>query len=156
NRIEMREESRRIHRVERYGYDGQDVYTDYDANYNWQRRYLRGDKTDQVFAYISDRERPGLQLAWYITDRQGAGRTLLNAQGQAVERWYYTAFGLPERALQNQNYVDNYQIYNRYFYTGREYQYRAPQDGFGLELQYNRARMYDPYSGRWMEEDQNG
>src|SRR5262249_47369343 len=96
-------------------------------------------------------------VVWYLTDRQGSVRTLVNTYGQAVMRYFYDGFGRPENRLSLLNalstlpsfFLFGQSVYNRYLYTGREY------DAV-LQLQYSRRRTYDPAMGRWLQEDPNG
>lgn len=81
-------------------------------------------------------------MAWYLADRLGSVRDILNASTQAVgDHLDYDGFG--NRTETASSYGD------RYKWTGREYD---PDTSF----QYNRARFYDSARGRWAQEDPKG
>ena len=114
------------------------MWADVNASGQVQTRYLNGDATDQVIARIGS---TGL-TAWYLTDDQGSVGDLMNNSGSVQDHITYDAFGniLCES---NPSYGD------RIKYDGREL------DSV-LGLYYNRARMYDATTGRWMSQDPLG
>lgn len=124
--------------VQRYGYNGQNVWVDLDGSNHLETRYLDGDAVDQILARVSAN---GL-VAWYLTDHLGSVRDLMNNAGGIIDHRDYDAFG---------NIVSetNPAAGDRYGYTGREFEITTG-------LQYNRARYYDPENGRWTSEDPLG
>ena len=79
---------------------------------------------------------------WYDADRLGSVRAVLSADGSAVAgRRDYAGFGAVT--------AETGAGLDRYGLAGRE------QDG-ALALTYNRARMYDPATGRFTSEDPAG
>jgi RHS repeat-associated protein len=124
--------------VTRFAYDGQEVYADLNGNYALQTRYLHGDQVDQLFARIA----ADGTVAWYLTDRLGSVRDLTDGSGVVQDHIDYDGFG-------NVVFESNPAFGDRYKYTGREF------DG-ETGLQYNRARYYDPMTGRWISQDPLG
>jgi RHS repeat-associated protein len=119
----------------RFAYDGPDVWADLTGTNALQTRYLRGDAMDQVFARIGANG----AAAWYLTDRLGSVRDVTDAAGAVQDHIDYDGFG-------NVPTETNPAFGDRYKYTGREF------DG-DTGLQYNRARYYDPKTGRWTSGD---
>ncbi len=132
--------------AEKYIYDGDHVVLDFvegpgDASYQLAHRYLYGPAVDQVLA----QENVGTpidaadRVYWFLTDNLGTVRDIVNQQGHAVAggHYQYTAFG---QLLAGDTAL------TRYLYTGREFDATTG-------LQYNRARWYDPHSGRFLSED---
>jgi RHS repeat-associated protein len=101
-------------------------------------RYVRPDGTDALAARVSS---AGV-VAWYLVDRQGSVRALVNGSGSIIDQITYDAFG----GVVSET---NASVGDRYKYTGREYDTL-------VGLQYNRARWYDPATGRWISEDPTG
>ena len=117
-------------------YNGDETWADFDGSGNLVARYLNGRKIDSLEA----RWRPSDGLAWYLTDRLGTVRDMVNATGAIVlNHTEYGAFGQP-LSYSNQAAVD------RFLFTGREWEALAT-------LYYYRARFYDPVSGRFISQD---
>ncbi len=119
-------------------YDGQNAWTDYDANGNAISRYLFGDAADEILA----RSRPGEGVVWHLADRLGTVHDLVSAAGQVVNHVTYGAFGAV-LAETNPAAAD------RFKFTGREW------DGV-TGLYYYRARYFDPETARFISEDPIG
>jgi RHS repeat-associated protein len=122
----------------KFAYDGQNVWADLDSSGMLQMRrfYLEG--VDQMFARLAPDGAP----AWYLPDRLGSIRDVVDANGAMEDHIDYDAFG-------NITAESNAAFGDRYKYTGRELD---PVTG----LQYNRARQYDPSTKRWTSEDPQG
>src|SRR5262249_17028330 len=75
--------------VTRFAYDGGNVWADLDSASRLQMRRLYLDAADQVFARID----AGGTAAWYLTDRQGSVRDLVNASGVVQDHLEYDGFG---------------------------------------------------------------
>jgi RHS repeat-associated protein len=123
--------------IQRYGYDDQgNVWADLDGNNNnaLQTRRLYGDGVDQVVARLQ--YSTTVSVAWYLTDREGSVRDLMDNNGAPLGRQAFDGFGQ----------VLGTPLPDRYGYTGRE---RDEYTG----LQYNLARWYDPATGRWTSRD---
>jgi RHS repeat-associated protein len=125
--------------VTKYAYDqnGQ-VWADLNSTNGiiTRRQYL--DTVDSLFARIGS---DGTE-AWYLTDHLGSVRGLMNNSGSLIDSLSYDAFG----NITNESSPSNG---DRYKYTAREWNAE-------LNLQYNRARFYDPSTGRWMSQDPLG
>jgi RHS repeat-associated protein len=118
----------------RFGYDGWDVWVDMDGSNALVQRYVHGDAVDQLFARVkSDGTR-----AWYLQDRQGSVAGLVDSSGTPIATLAYDGFG----ELTSAEDADS----DRYRYTGREWDAETG-------LQYNRARYYDPKTGRFYGSD---
>lgn len=166
NRMERVQTSGGVQTVQRYAYDfpsavpgdgsslisvalggnGQaegSVWADLSGSDALESRYLDGDSVDQLFARV---DTSGSQLHWMWTDRLGSVEALTDTNGEPVDFMNYDSFGNPDpRFFPANPSVDP----GRYGYTGREFDAT-------LDLQYNRARYYDPSIGRWMSQDPIG
>jgi len=133
--------------IQKYAYDGWntskstpignenwDVFADLHDNGSLATRYLRGDVVDQVFGRID-----GNGPYWYLNDHLGSIRDVLDDNGAVVKSVGYDAFG-------NVLSETGSGVLGRYAWTGRERDVE-------IDLQYNRARYYDPTIGRWISED---
>jgi RHS repeat-associated protein len=121
----------------RFGYDGVEVWVDLNGTNALQTRYIQGDAVDQLFARIG----AGGTAAWYLTDRLGSVRDIVNSSGTVIDHLDYDGFGNATESQPNNG--------DRYKWTGRE---TDNETG----LQYNRARYYDPKTGRWISQDPAG
>ena len=119
-------------------YDGEHAWADFDAAGNVLARYLYTETIDEIVA----RYRPGEGTSWYLTDRLGTVRDIVDAAGAVTNHIDYDSFG---RVLLESNAAAG----DRFKFTGREYD---PQ----LELYYYRARFYDPLLGRFISQDPLG
>jgi RHS repeat-associated protein len=115
--------------------NGDAAWADFDGNGNVKSRYLFGDNIDEILA----RQRPGEGVAWYLTDRLGTVRDLVNNAGAILNRIDYDSFGNILR-------VTNEGQGDRFMFTGREWD--AESNHF-----FYRARYYDPSRGRFVSED---
>jgi RHS repeat-associated protein len=79
---------------------------------------------------------------WPLADHLGSVRDLLINDGTNLKHVKYDSFG-------NEKADSNPTLQTLYAFTGREYDVEA-------ELQYNRARWYDPKTGRWLSLDPLG
>jgi len=119
-------------------YDGEHAWADYNASGTATARYLYGDGTDQLLA----RWRPVDGTAWYLTDRQGTVRDLVNAAGTIINTIEYDSFG---RILSQTNASAG----DRFTFTGREWDSE-------VGMYYYRARFYDSATGRFASQDPIG
>jgi RHS repeat-associated protein len=134
---------------ERFAYDGWDTakppavgsenfdaWADLDPSGNVTTRRLFGAGVDNLVARLS----AAGAVAWYGTDLQGSVRLVFDNSGVYGLR-NYTGFGAI--AAQSGAGLD------RYGYTGREWDAT-------LGVQYSRARVYDPATGRFLTADPMG
>ena len=119
-------------------YDGANPYMDFDGNGELQTRYLYGPGIDELFARIGAGEDP----EWYLVDRLGSVRQIVDGAGTILDEIVYDSFG---NVLSESNPSQG----DRFKFTGREY---SPE----LGIYYYRARWYDPSSGRFISQDPIG
>jgi RHS repeat-associated protein len=115
------------------------VWADLDGNNSnaLLTRYFHGDQPDQLSA-----RQDALTAYWYLTDRQGSVREVLDSSANVKDGISYDGWG---------NIVSetNSAYRGQYTWTGRQFDIET-------NLQYNRARWYDPASGRWITQDPVG
>jgi RHS repeat-associated protein len=97
-----------------------------------------GQNVDQLVA----RETPTGTVGWYLTDRLGSVRDIVNDSGQVLDHIDYDAFG-------NITVETNPALGGRYKFTSRDYDAVTG-------LYFNFARYYDPQTGSWTSEDPMG
>jgi RHS repeat-associated protein len=114
------------------------VLADLNSSNQLQTRYIRGDVVDQLFARMSS----GGTAAWYLTDDLGSVRQMTDGSGVLQDTIAYDAYG-SITSESSSTFGD------RYKFTGREWDAETG-------LQYNRARYYDPKTGRWTSQDPLG
>lgn len=83
---------------------------------------------------------------YYHRNQQYSVTALTDASGSALERYGYTAYGVPTIANSSGTVISATAYDNRYLYTGREW------DNVIQQYHY-RARMYDPALGRFCSKD---
>jgi RHS repeat-associated protein len=138
NRVEKDVWQGGVTTVTRFAYDDQDVWADLNASNALLTRYVRGDEVDQLFASVSSAG----TVSWQLTDRLGSLRNVTNNSGVVQDTITYDGYG-------NIQSEPNPSAGGRYKFTGRE---QDTETG----LQYNRARYYDPKTGRWTSQDPIG
>ncbi|MCD6186879.1 MAG: hypothetical protein J7K09_01840, partial [Desulfuromusa sp.] len=119
-------------------YDGENVWADFNAAANLETRYMFGDELDALIA----RSRPTGETDWYLTDKLGTIRDLVDSHGTLLNQVDYDSFG-GVRAQSDSGQGD------RFLFTGREYESETG-------LYYYRGRYYDPGLGRFISEDPTG
>ena len=119
-------------------FDGVNPYMDFDGDGLLKTRYLYGPGIDELFARIGAGEDP----EWYLADRLGSVRQIVDASGAVLDEITYDSFG---GILIETNPAQG----DRFKFTGREY---SPE----LGIYYYRARWYDPGSGRFISRDPIG
>jgi RHS repeat-associated protein len=121
--------------VQRFSYDGWDVWADLDGSSSLTTRRVYGDGVDQPVARISS----GV-VAWYLTDWQGSIREIAdNTSGAFVYEVRFNGFGQIVAEVSASNG-------DRLKWQGREIEIEFSQ-------YYFRARYYDPATGRFTGED---
>jgi RHS repeat-associated protein len=136
--------------VERFAYDGWDtakpgavgsesfdVWGDLDASNQLTTRRLYGAGFDEP---LVKQDATGT-ATWYDVDQLGSVTSLFDNSGQVLGSRTYDGFG----AITTTSGTG----LDRYAFTAREWDAT-------LNLQYSRARMYNPTSGRWLSEDPMG
>jgi RHS repeat-associated protein len=114
------------------------VWGELDVSNNLLTRYFHGDQVDQLFG----RQDSGTQY-WYLTDHLGSVRYVLDNNGATKDALNYDGWGNILAGETNSTFRGNYA------WTGRLFDVET-------QLQYNRARWYDPSTGRWQSQDPLG
>lgn len=134
---------RRISRTENgstvhFVYNGDNVWADFDESGEALARYLFGNRIDENIARI----RAGEGTVWYLVDRLGTVRDLIDADGAVVNHSEMKAYG-KLLSQTDVNYGD------RFVFTGRELD-TATND------YYYRARSFNPALGAFNSNDPIG
>ena len=79
-------------------------------------------------------------MLWILPDHLGSTRDLVDTLGKVVAHYQYDSFGV---------LLDGRENVTRYQFAGREHDSNT-------DLNYHRARWYDPATGKWMSEDPIG
>jgi RHS repeat-associated protein len=122
------------------GNENINVWARLDQNNHLITRYVWGDRVDQQLARIDFT--PATPY-WTLQDRLGSIRDVINNSG-GVDDIQYDAFGNITAETQGGSAYRGW-----YAYSGREYDTE-------INLQYNHARWYDSFSGRWISQDPLG
>lgn len=116
-------------------YDGDNVWVDIDSG-GYTDRYLFDEGVDRIVASYNSIQ----GHKFYLTDKQGSVRSILDAGFDVVDRLEFDAFGnfilLPGTDVPD----------TRYAFQGREYDKTTG-------LYYYRARYYDPVARRFVSQD---
>ena len=117
-------------------YDGDHVWADFASDNTVSTRYLHGGRVDELLA----RWQPSTGQAWYLADKQGTIRDIINASANVVGQLAYDTFGKISATTGN---VD------RFAFQGREWEAAIGQYQF-------RVRWYDPTLRQFTSEDPLG
>ena len=118
--------------------DGDDIWTELNQAGEIVNRYLQGANVDELIARYNSDEGTN----WYLTDRLGTVRDVVNEVGNLVNSINYDSFG---EILGQTNPSED----DSFAFTGREYDEETG-------LYYYRARYYDPILGRFISQDPIG
>ena len=123
-------------------YDGSDPIMDFNSGGSLEMRYLNGPTGDLVDTVIA-RESAGGTIAWYLPDRLGTIRDLINNSGSIIDHVDYSAFGtvLDESDPSEGDRMMGFAGMERDTVTG-------------LNLAVNRVQ--NPGTGRWTSQDPLG
>ena len=119
-------------------YDGNNAWADFNEDGNLLAQYLFGNRDDEILA----RYQPGSGTSWYLVDKIGTVRDLIDSLGNIINHIDYSSFG---RILLQSNPA----VGDRFLFTGREFDAET-------DLYYYRARYYDPFIGRFISQDPLG
>ena len=121
-------------------YDGDRLTAEYDGSSNLLRRYVHGANVDEPILWY---EGSGLtNRRWLLADQQGSVVAHSDASGIATTY----AYG-PNGEPAGDNWTGS-----RFRFTGQI----ALNDAAGLRLYHYKARVYDPYLGRFLQTDPVG
>jgi len=123
----------------RYLYDGPHVIAEYDGNNNLLRKYIYGPGIDQPVCMIEVADSNAVY--YYHYDALGSVVALSDSAGDTVQTYEYSVYG--QVAVEDINHP------NPYMFTGRRFDIE-------IGLYYNRARYYNPYTGRFLQTDPIG
>jgi len=115
------------------------VLGEYDGNNNLLRKYIYGPGIDQPASMIEVAESNATY--YYHFDALGSVVALSNASGDTVQTYEYSVYG--EVAVEDANHP------NPYMFAGVRYDIE-------IGLYYNRARYYNPFTGRFLQTDPAG
>jgi RHS repeat-associated protein len=123
-------------------YDGSAPVMDFSGSGSLAMRYLNGPAGDLVDTVLS-RQSSGGTVAWYLPDRLGTIRDLINNSGSIIDHVDYSAFGtvLGETAPSQGDRIMGFAGMERDTVTG-------------LNLAVERAQ--NPGTGRWDSQDPSG
>jgi RHS repeat-associated protein len=116
-------------------FDGVNPYADFNSSGALQDRYLYGPAVDEILARMDSSN----NVAWYLPDRLGTIRDVVNTTGTVLDHVIYDSFG-------NVTSETNATNGDRFKFTGREFD-------AATGLYFYRARYYDPATGRFVEQD---
>jgi len=122
-------------------YDGSSEVLDFNSSGQQTARYLNGPTPAGVDAVLA-RETSGGTVAWYLADRLGTVRDLVNDSGAVIDHVDYGVFG-------NVTGETNPSAGDRFKYAGMQYD-------AATGLDFDRARWYDPAAGRFVTQDPMG
>ena len=129
-------------------YDGGNVVLDFvdtdghatGAASTLDKRYFQGPGVDQLLAQERFASNVSQQVLWILPDHLGSTRDLVDTLGKVVSHYQYDSFGV---------LLDGRENVTRYQFTGREHDSNT-------DLNYHRARWFDPLTGKWISEDPIG
>jgi RHS repeat-associated protein len=121
--------------VTRYVNRGENIALQFNGSGTLTDRVLYGPAVDQVLA---DENATG-QLSWFLADRLGSVRNVINSTGAVLDHLVYNSFGQITAESNPANRPE-------FTFTGRD------SDAV-TGLQNNRARSYDAATGRFVSQD---
>ncbi|MFC2146804.1 RHS repeat domain-containing protein, partial [Acidobacteriota bacterium] len=134
--------------TENFYHSGHQVIEVRDGNDQVKRQFIYGNGIDEVIrmdAYYGSTITP----YYFHTNAIGSTTAVADANGQVVERYKYSLFGMPTFMDAAGNEIPNSTIGNNILFQGREYE---PETNF----YYFRARHLDPIMGRFLQVDPMG
>ena len=127
-------------------YDGPNPWADFSVSSGGSgggtvtlaTRYLYGPAVDQLLARTSS----GGTTAWYLTDRLGTVRDIVNTTGSVIDHLSYDSYGnvLTESSPS----------------SGDRFKFAGMQYDSATGLYFDNARYYDPSGGRFVSRDPEG
>jgi RHS repeat-associated protein len=123
----------------RYVHDGDHIIAEYDGNNNLLRKYIYGPCIDEPVCMIEVADSNAAY--YYHYDALGSVVALSNSAGDTVQTYEYSVYG--EVAVEDANHT------NPYMFAGRRFDIE-------IGLYYNRARYYNPFTGRFLQADPIG
>jgi RHS repeat-associated protein len=115
------------------------VLSEYDGNNNLLRKYIYGPGIDQPVCMIEVADSNAVY--YYHFDALGSVVALSDSAGDTVQTYEYSVYG--QVAVEDINHP------NPYMFAGRRFDIE-------IGLYYNRARYYNPFTGRFLQTDPIG
>ena len=119
-------------------YDGQNPYADFNGSGTLLTRYVSGPALDELLARTSS----GGTTAWYLKDKLGSVRDIVNTSGTVIDHVVYDSYG-------NVTSETNPTNGDRFKFTGMEWDAAIGQ-------YYDHARWYGAEVGRFTQQDPLG
>ena len=119
-------------------YDGVNTYADFDGSGNLLTRYLYGSAVDEILARTSATG----TTAWYLTDKLGSVRDLVDTTGTVIDHVAYDSYGSVAAESSPSN--------------GDRFKYAFMEFDPSANLYFASARWYSPTLGRFVSEDPIG
>jgi len=141
-------------KTRRYLYDGDNVIAEYNGNNQLLATFTHSllapdDILSSNITYTGTEEGIASQPAsfYYLKDALGSITDLVSADGNIIQSYQYSSFG-KILSIKDElgNNLPTARISQSYAFTGREWDQEAG-------LYFYRARSYDPYVGRFIQED---
>jgi RHS repeat-associated protein len=117
------------------GYDGVNPFADFNSSGSLTFSYLYGNGIDFLLARLNTSFDP----TWYLTDKLGSVRLVVNTSGNVLDSITYDSYG----NIKSETIPANG---DRFKFTGREWDSEIGQ-------YFYRARNYNPGVGRFLSED---
>ena len=130
-------------------YDGQQIIADVNATGGLVRAYVWGPGIDNLLAFTTY---TGATAKTYfaLTDHLGSVHALADQSGNIVESYRFDAWGRVLGVYDgNNNPLTQSAIGNRFLWACKEYSFKTG-------LYFNRYRIYDPITGRFLSKDPSG
>ncbi len=138
-----------------YGYDGNEIYLEFDVSSNLLARYLHsGLRTDDTLSVqvtsAGASEKIARNIGTYnlLKDQLGSITHISDTNGNIIQKLDYSSFGVGIRVTDNlgNDISSDPNIELPFAFANREVDRESG-------LYYNRARMYDPELGRFLQRD---
>jgi RHS repeat-associated protein len=125
----------------RHAYDGNNIWADVTTTNTLLARYVYGDRVDQVWARAIPAGLSNSGVAWYLTDREGSVRDIMDSSSVIQDHIDYDGYGNATHTTVS--FADSHG-------------YAGGQTDLNTGLVQEDERWYDPKTGRWQSEDPIG
>jgi RHS repeat-associated protein len=125
----------------RHAFDGNNIWADVTTTNTLLARYVYGDGVDQVWARAVPAGQPNSGVAWYLTDREGSVRDIMDSSSVIQDHIDYDGYGNATHTTIS--------FADRQGYAGGQTDLNTGWIQFG-------GRWYRPSTGDWASEDPIG